>query len=76
MKTAKERNKVSLTISEVEKRIDEVESGKNENGVFKIFYPHWVYVSDDIKLQLMKYGYKVYTDNWDGIMINALIIEW
>lgn len=76
MKTAQSRVKNSLTIKEVEKRMDEVENNPNEKGVFKIFYPHFIYVSDELKIELIQYGYKVYIGDWDGIMTNALIIEW
>lgn len=76
MKTAQSRIKVGLTFQDVEKRINEVETNKNEIGVFKIFYPHFVYFPDELKLELMKLGYKVYVGDWDGIIINALIIEW
>jgi len=76
MKTASERLKTGLTIQEVEKRMDEVESCKNEKGVCKIFYPHWIYFPDELKLQLMKLGYKVYKGSWDGVINDAIIIEW
>lgn len=76
MKTAQSRLKTSLTLKEVEKRMDEVENSEHEKGVHKIFYPHFVYFSDELKLELMKYGYKVYKGSWDGVINDAIIIEW
>ena len=47
----------------------------NKNGSFKFFIPHFVYVNNDVKSQLIKDGYKLYEGNWDSYM-NGLIIEW
>lgn len=66
--------KVSLTLDEIYECIKkDTEHGKN---VFKHQIPHWVYVSDEVKLQLISDGFKVYIGNWDGILNNSLIIEW
>jgi len=51
-------------------------SKANANGQFKHFIPHFIYVDDKVRLQLIEDGFKVYKGDWDNIMINALIIEW
>lgn len=48
----------------------------NDEGSFKIFYPHWVSIDDSTKLKLIENGFKVYTGQWDGIITDTLIIEW
>ena len=48
----------------------------NTSNAFKIHYPHFIFVADNIRLELINLGYKVYIGDWDGIMKNALIIEW
>lgn len=75
MKKASERIKVSVDIKDVENRMAQQETSYDK-GVFKAFFPHWVYVSDEIKMQLINNGYKVYIGDWDHVMKNALIIEW
>jgi len=69
---AKHLKKQSKTIENIYKRISEA----NENGEFKIFIPHFVYVEEKVKLQLLEDGYKVYIGQWDGVVTDALIIEW
>lgn len=64
--------KESESIENIYKRISEA----NSNGDFKIFIPHFRYVTDEVRIQLIQNGYKVYIGDWDGVMINALIIEW
>ena len=69
-----ELKKVSLTLDEIYESIKkDTQHGKN---IFKYQIPHWVYVSDEVKLQLISDGFKVYIGNWDGILNNSLIIEW
>jgi len=68
---AKDLVKISEVVENIYKQISEA----NSNGQFKYFIPHFVYVSDEVKLQLMKDGYKVYEGQWDNIM-SGLIIEW
>jgi len=48
----------------------------NKNGEFKIMIPHWHYVADETRLELIRNGFKVSNGVWDGLMQNALIIEW
>lgn len=68
---AKDLKKVSISIDEIHKQIDEV--GDTQH---KIFIPHWTYVEDIVILNLINNGFKVYNGNWDGIMVDCLIIEW
>lgn len=66
----------SLTkVPEVIENIYHQISEANANNQFKCFIPHFMYVTNDVKLQLIKDGYKVYEGNWDAIM-TGLIIEW
>ena len=69
---ANELKKQTEVIDNIYKAISEA----NSNGNFKHFIPHWVYVSDEIILQLINDGFKVYKGEWDGIMKDCLIIEW
>lgn len=47
----------------------------NKRNEYKIFYPHWVYFSDECKLELIRQGFKVYQGEWlHGD--HGLIIEW
>lgn len=47
----------------------------NERHEFKVFYPHWVYVSDACKLELIRNGFKLSEGEWlKGD--HGLIIEW
>lgn len=32
----------------------------NKRNEYKIFFPHWVYLSDECKLELMRQGFKLY----------------
>jgi hypothetical protein len=48
----------------------------NSAGQFKHAIPHFIYVSDEVKLKLMADGFKVYIGNWGGFSPNDLIIEW
>lgn len=59
-------------ITKIYNRIKEA----HEQGEFKICIPHFQYIDDKIKLQLMDDGFKVYMGQWDGIQLEALIIEW
>ena len=69
---AEHLKKQSEVIEHIYKRISEA----NANGEFKIFIPHFVYVEEKVKLQLIDDGYKIYKGQWDGVIIDALIIEW
>lgn len=62
--------------TEVIENIYKAISESNANGRFKHFIPHDVYVSDEVRLQLIDDGFKVYKGDWDGVMTNCLIIEW
>ena len=47
----------------------------NKRNEYKIFFPHWVYFSDECKLELMRHGFKLYQGEWlRGDY--GLIIEW
>jgi hypothetical protein len=48
----------------------------NKNGQFKTMIPHYQYVTDRTKMELINNGFKVSVGEWDAIMQNALIIEW
>lgn len=69
---ANELEKKELTL----KNIYEAIKNDNENGCYKHHIPHWLYVSEQTKLQLMNDGFKVYKGAWDAIMTDAIIIEW
>lgn len=70
MKT-KDLIKESIPIEKIYKDI-EFAITRNE---FKINIYHAIYVSDEIILQLIEDGFKVYRGDWD-MMKNCLIIEW
>ena len=74
MKKASERIKKKIPIDEIHKRIDELE--KNFPYQNKIFIPHFEQVSDQAKLVLVNFGYKVYQGDRDGVVKDCLIIEW
>lgn len=69
---AKDLKKESEVIENIYKAISEA----NANGYYKHFIPHFVYVSESVKMQLIDDGYKVYKGDWDGITKDCLIIEW
>lgn len=69
---AKSLKKVPEAIENIYKQISEA----NANNKFKCFIPHFIYVTDDVKMKLIDDGYKVYKGNWDAIMTDCLIIEW
>tara|TARA_R110002049_G_scaffold64570_6_gene170207 strand:- start:123 stop:335 length:213 start_codon:yes stop_codon:yes gene_type:complete len=68
---AQSLKKVPESIENIYAQISEA----NANNQFKCFIPHFIYVTNETKLQLIKDGYKVYEGNWDSI-ITGLIIEW
>ena len=53
---AKLLEKTSISLDEIYKNIE----AANKNHEYKIFYPHFVYFSDALKLELMRKGFKVY----------------
>lgn len=65
-----------VKVSEVSENLYKRISEANSNGGFKIFIPHYLYVKDELRAELINNGYKLYKGNWDGAMIDALIIEW
>jgi len=69
---AEHLKKQTEAIDNIYKAISEA----NANGQFKIAIPHFMHVSDEVKLELIENGYKVYIGDWDGVVKNALIIEW
>lgn len=69
---AKDLIKKAISIESIYEHI----SDANINGHFKVFIPHYVYVEEKDKLQLIEDGFKVYNGDWDGVIVNALIIEW
>jgi len=64
--------KQSEVLDNIYKRISEA----NSHSMFKIFIPHFIYVEESVRLQLIDDGYKVYEGDWDGMVKGALIIEW
>lgn len=68
---ATELVKTSVALSEIYRQITEA----NARHEFKVFYPHWVYVSDACKLELVHNGFKISNGEWlHGDY--GLIIEW
>ncbi|MFD2824796.1 hypothetical protein ACFS5M_14025 [Lacinutrix iliipiscaria] len=67
-----ELKKTSEALENIYKLISEA----NSRSEFKCFIPHFVYVSEKIRLQLIEDGFKVYRGDWDGVITNCLIIEW
>ena len=66
-----ELEKHSPSLDQIYKSIEEA----NKRNEYKIFFPHWVYFSDECKLELMRQGFKVYQGEWlHGDC--GLIIEW
>lgn len=66
--------KTSVTVKEIYEGIES--ELKHNSSKFKYHIPHWIYVSDEVKLELINEGFKVYKGSWDGILNEALIIEW
>lgn len=47
----------------------------NKRHEYKVYYPHFIYFSDELKLELIRKGFKVYLGEWfHGDM--GYIIEW
>lgn len=68
---ARELEKNSPSLDQIYNAIKEA----NKQNKYKIFFPHWVYFSDECKLELMRQGFKVYQGEWlRGDY--GLIIEW
>lgn len=68
---ATEATKKSVTLEQIDNNI----KSAIENNHFKVFYPHFIYVSDEVKLSLIKNGFKVYEGTWMYSDM-GLIIEW
>lgn len=68
---ARELTKQSITIEEIYESIKNVP--KNQ---FKWFIPHFIYVSEEVKNQLMRDGFDLTIGDWDNVITNALIIKW
>lgn len=68
---AKLLEKTSIPLDEIYKNIE----AANKRHEYKVFYPHFVYFSDSLKLELMRKGFKVYVGEWlHGD--KGYIIEW
>lgn len=68
---AKELEKHSPSLDRIYNDIKEA----NQRNEYKIFFPHWVYFSDECKLELKRQGFKLYQGEWlHGDY--GLIIEW
>ena len=68
---AKLLEKTSISLDEIYKNIE----AANKRKEYKVFYPHFVYFSDSLKLELMRKGFKVYVGEWlHGD--KGYIIEW
>lgn len=68
---ANARIKESLSLVFIYKELETV-----PKNVFKHFIPHFIYVSETVKSELLNDGYKLSYGDWDGHIKNALIIEW
>lgn len=68
---ASECKKVSITIEEVYESIKNVPKNHCKYPI-----PHFVYVSESVKTQLMEDGFDLTIGDWDGVMKNCLIIKW
>lgn len=68
---AQSLNKRSVKIEEIYNSIRQA----NGDGRYKYLIAHFMYVSDDVRLQLIKDGYKVYEGKWDNQLM-GLMIEW
>lgn len=68
---AKELVKVSKSLDEVYKQIDQ----DNEAGWSKSFFPHFIRISDETRLRLIQDGFKIYEGEWMRGDY-GLIIEW
>lgn len=69
---ANELKKESISIEDIYKSISDMSAFKH----YKHFIPHHIYVSEQVKLQLIEDGFKVYKSDWDGVIKDCLIIEW
>jgi len=68
---AKEIERQSKDIKEIYEQIER----DNSSGWFKSFFPHFVNISNETKIQLIQDGFKVYEGEWlRGDY--GLIIEW
>ena len=68
---AKELVKNSVKIEDIYLNIEE----RNKMGEYKIFYPYYVYISNEVIMQLIEDGFKVSKGEWFKGQI-GLIIEW
>ena len=68
---AKELVKKSVKIEDIYLNIEE----RNKMGEYKIFYPCYVYISDEVIMELIEDGFKVSKGEWLRGEI-GLIIEW
>lgn len=71
---ASELKKVSITIEEVYEEIQN--TVKHSPNHFKHFIPHFVYISEDVKDNLMRNGFDLTIGDWDREMKDCLIIKW
>jgi hypothetical protein len=69
---ASDLKKQPITIETIYDAINQA----NSIGWHKHFIPHFVYVSDEVRLKLIEDGFKIYKGDWDGTMKDCLIIEW
>lgn len=63
--------KKSIALDEIYAQIEQ----SNERGQFKHFIPHFIYISDDVRLQLQNDGFKAYYGEWFA-NDSGLVIEW
>lgn len=66
--------KKSISTEQIYRNIQTMVNSNPEQ--YKHFIPNNIYVSDEVRLQLLNDGFKVYRGDWDGIMKDCLIIEW
>jgi len=69
---AKDLIKRRIKIEDVYKQIERC----NEQGDYKTVIPHYQYIDESVKLQLIQDGFKCYIADWDLIITDGFIIEW
>lgn len=69
-----EIKKQSITIEAIYSQIEQV--SKDNPQHFKHFIPHFLYVSESVKDQLMRDGFNLTIGDWDGYIRDCLIISW
>jgi len=66
----KESLKIESVYEDIEKHVE------NNPHHCKWFIPHFVYISESVKDQLMRDGFDLTIGDWDNNVKNCLIIKW